>query len=107
MTVSSVVSISTSGDDWISQIRTAPSSTTGSEINVRSAAGECSQAALGAGNVVNVLFNLSGLAPVEQGTFKGEFFTDLNTNFFSNVSSGSFAYWVTGTYGSAGGGRPD
>ena len=54
-----------------------------------------------------MLFNLSGLAPVEQGTFKGEFFTDLNTNFFSNVSSGSFAYWVTGTYGSAGGGRPD
>ena len=40
--------------------------------------------ALGAGNVVNVLFNLSGLAPVEQGTFKGGFFTDLNTNFLSS-----------------------
>ena len=62
--------------------------------------------ALGAGNVVNVLFNLSGLAPVEQGTFKGGFFTDLNTSFFSNVSSGSFAYWVTGTYGSAGDQQP-
>ena len=61
--------------------------------------------ALGAGNVVNVLFNLSG-TPVEQGTFKGGFFTDLNTNFFSNISSGSFAYWVTGTYGSAGDQQP-
>ena len=49
---------------------------------------------------------LSGLAPVEQGTFRGGFFTDLNTNFFSNVSSGSFAYWVTGTYGSAGDQQP-
>ena len=61
--------------------------------------------ALGAGNVVNVLFNLSG-TPVEQGTFKGGFFTDLNTSFFSNISSGSFAYWVTGTYGSAGDQQP-
>jgi len=61
--------------------------------------------ALSAGNVVNVLFNLSG-TPVEQGTFKGGFFTDLNTSFFSNISSGSFAYWVTGTYGSAGDQQP-
>ena len=61
--------------------------------------------ALGAGNVVNVLFNLSG-TPVEQGTFKGGFFTDLNTSFFANISSGSFAYWVSGTYGSAGDQQP-
>jgi autotransporter-associated beta strand protein len=59
--------------------------------------------ALGAGNVVNVLFNLSsGTAPVAAGTYTGGFFTDLNTNFFSSISSGSFAYWVLGTSGSAG-----
>jgi autotransporter-associated beta strand protein len=56
--------------------------------------------ALGTGNVVNVLFNLSGTAaPVTQGTYTGGFFTDSNVNFFSSISSGSFAYWVSGTYG--------
>jgi hypothetical protein len=50
--------------------------------------------------VVNVLFNLSsGTAPVTQGTYTGGFFTDSNVNFFSSISSGSFAYWVSGTYG--------
>jgi hypothetical protein len=59
--------------------------------------------ALGAGNVVNVLFNLSsGTAPVAAGTYTGGFFTDLNTNFFSSITSSSFAYWVLGTSGSAG-----
>jgi autotransporter-associated beta strand protein len=59
--------------------------------------------ALGTGNVVNVLFNLSsGTARVAAGTYTGGFFTDLNTNFFSSISSGSFAYWVLGTSGSAG-----
>jgi autotransporter-associated beta strand protein len=57
--------------------------------------------ALGAGNVVNVLFNLSsGTAPVTAGTYTGGFFTDLNTNFSASISSGSFAYWVLGAYGS-------
>jgi hypothetical protein len=56
---------------------------------------------LGAGNVVNVLFNLSsGTAPVTAGTYTGGFFTDLNTNFSASISSGSFAYWVLGAYGS-------
>jgi hypothetical protein len=56
--------------------------------------------ALGTGNVVNVLFNLSGTAaPVTQGTYTGGFFTNSNANFFSSISSGSFAYWVLGTYG--------
>ena len=56
---------------------------------------------LGSGNVVNVLFNLSsGTAPVSQGTYTGGFFTDRNVNFFSSISSGSFAYWVLGAYGS-------
>jgi autotransporter-associated beta strand protein len=55
---------------------------------------------LGSGNVVNVLFNLSGTAaPVTQGTYTGGFFTNSNANFFSSISSGSFAYWVLGTYG--------
>jgi hypothetical protein len=59
--------------------------------------------ALGSGNVVNVLFKLSsGTAPVTQGTYTGGFFTDLNTNFFSSISSGSFAYWVLGAYGTGG-----
>jgi hypothetical protein len=50
--------------------------------------------------VVNVLFSLSGTAaPVTQGTYTGGFFTDSNVNFFSSISSGSFAYWVSGTYG--------
>jgi autotransporter-associated beta strand protein len=57
--------------------------------------------ALGSGNVVNVLFSLSGTAaPVTQGTYTGGFFTDSNVNFFSSISSGSFAYWVSGAYGS-------
>jgi ribosomal protein L27 len=57
--------------------------------------------ALGTGNVVNVLFSLSGTAaPVTQGTYTGGFFTDSNVNFFSSISSGSFAYWVSGAYGS-------
>jgi hypothetical protein len=57
--------------------------------------------ALGAGNVVNVLFRLSsGTAPVTQGTYTGGFFTDRNVDFFSSISSGSFAYWVLGAYGS-------
>jgi hypothetical protein len=43
---------------------------------------------------------LSGTAaPVTQGTYTGGFFTDSNVNFFSSISSGSFAYWVSGTYG--------
>jgi autotransporter-associated beta strand protein len=54
---------------------------------------------LGSINVVNVLFSLSGTAPVTQGTYTGGFFTDSNVNFFSSISSGSFAYWVSGTYG--------
>jgi PEP-CTERM motif len=59
--------------------------------------------ALGSGNVVNVLFNLSsGTAPVAQGTYTGGFFTDQNVNFFSSISSGSFAYWVFGAYGTEG-----
>jgi hypothetical protein len=58
---------------------------------------------LGAGNVVNVLFNLSsGTAPVAAGTYTGAFFTDRNVDFFSSISSGSFAYWVLGAYGSGG-----
>jgi autotransporter-associated beta strand protein len=58
--------------------------------------------ALGAGNVVNVLFSLSGTAPVDFGTYKAGFFTDLNTNFSASISSGSFAYWVLGAYGTGG-----
>jgi hypothetical protein len=51
--------------------------------------------------VVNVLFSLSGTAaPVTQGIYTGGFFTDSNVNFFSSISSGSFAYWVSGAYGS-------
>jgi autotransporter-associated beta strand protein len=55
---------------------------------------------LGSGNVVNVLFNLSGTAPVTQGTFTGGFFTDRGVSFAPSVASGSFAYWVLGSYGS-------
>ena len=59
--------------------------------------------ALGAGNVVNVLFNLSsGTAPVAPGTYTGGFFTDKNESFAASIASGSFAYWVLGSYGSAG-----
>jgi hypothetical protein len=50
--------------------------------------------------VVNVLFNLSGTAPVTQGTFTGGFFTDRGVSFAPSVASGSFAYWVLGSYGS-------
>jgi hypothetical protein len=58
--------------------------------------------ALGAGNVVNVLFNLSGTSPVDFGTYKAGFFTDRNVDFSVSIASGSFAYWVSGTYGSVG-----
>jgi hypothetical protein len=59
--------------------------------------------ALGSGNVVNVLFNLSsGTAPVAAGTYTGAFFTDRNLDFSASIADGSFAYWVLGTSGSAG-----
>ena len=56
--------------------------------------------ALTPGNVVNVLFSLSGTAPIVSGTYKGGFFTDATSpSFLGDIDNGLFTYWVSGSYG--------
>ena len=51
-------------------------------------------ASLSGGNVVDVYFDVLSLAASD--TFKGGFYTDLQSDFLSSVQSGTYAYWVKG-----------
>lgn len=74
---------------------------------LRLTAGPPITTALGAGNAINVYFNVASLALND--TFQGGFFTDASAEFLSSIQNAAFTYYVLGngagtatTYGGQG-----